>query len=290
MNSSYLATDRAVVFGGGGSAGNAWLIGIAAGLAEAGIDLADAELWVGTSAGATAAAQLAFRSAAELYAEVLQQPPAPARPSGGPTLDHLSRVRSLSAASSDAGDMRRRMGAAALELSENADGTASARWRATVAARLSHHEWPDRRLLITAVDAHTGEPAILDRDSGYDLVDAVAASTSGGGAYTIGDRALIDGGYLRNENADLAAGYERVLVLSPLGGRTLHPFEWRMQLDAQVEDLEGRGSRVETVLPDERSLEAMGDNMMDLSRRPAVAKAGRQQGLATAALHHTFWW
>jgi len=49
---------RALVLGGGGSAGNAWLIGIVAGLAEAGLDVTDAELIVGTSAGSTAAAQL----------------------------------------------------------------------------------------------------------------------------------------------------------------------------------------------------------------------------------------
>jgi len=34
----------ALVLGGGGSAGNAWLIGVVAGLVDAGLDVAEAEL------------------------------------------------------------------------------------------------------------------------------------------------------------------------------------------------------------------------------------------------------
>ena len=48
----------ALVLGGGGSTGNAWLIGVLAGLAGAGLEVNAADLIVGTSAGATAAAQL----------------------------------------------------------------------------------------------------------------------------------------------------------------------------------------------------------------------------------------
>ncbi|MFH6690802.1 patatin-like phospholipase family protein, partial [Cellulosimicrobium funkei] len=59
--------ERALVLGGGGSTGNAWLIGVVAGLADAGVDVTTAHLTVGTSAGATAAAQLAGATPAELY-------------------------------------------------------------------------------------------------------------------------------------------------------------------------------------------------------------------------------
>lgn len=37
------AGERALVLGGGGSAGNAWLIGVIAGLFEAGLDVTKAE-------------------------------------------------------------------------------------------------------------------------------------------------------------------------------------------------------------------------------------------------------
>ena len=144
-------------------------------------------------------------------------------------------------------------------------------------------------MLITAVDARTGEPVVFDRHSGVDLVDAVAASTSSGLPYRIGDSRYIDGGYRRNENADLAAGYERVLVLSPFGGRSRHPLEWGMQLAAQVDELRAGGSRVETIFPDSDSRTAFGDNMMDLSARPPAARAGYNQGRARAGQLTEFW-
>ena len=186
----------------------------------------------------------------------------------------MERTGRIIAAAVDAADMRRRMGAAALEMDAASDGSGRARWRATVAARLPSQRWPERRMLITAVDARTGEPVVFDRHSGVDLVDAVAASTASGVAYRIGDHRYIDGGYRRNENADLAAGYGRVLVLSPLGGRTRHPLDWGTHLAAQVDELRAGGSRVETILPDSNSLNAFGTNLMDLSTRPPAARAG----------------
>jgi NTE family protein len=123
-------------------------------------------------------------------------------------------------------------------------------------------------------------------------VDAVAASTSNGFGippYRIGDNRYIDGGYRRNENADLASGYGRVLVLSPLSGRTRHPLDWGMQLAAQVDELRAGGSRVEAILPDSDSLNAFGTNLMDASTRPAAAQAGYEQGRVLAEQLSEFW-
>ena len=50
--------SRAIVLGGGGSAGIAWESGLLAGLLEAGADLEAADLVVGTSAGSAVAVQL----------------------------------------------------------------------------------------------------------------------------------------------------------------------------------------------------------------------------------------
>ena len=50
--------SRAIVLGGGGSAGIAWESGLLAGLLEAGADLGAADLVVGTSAGSAVAVQL----------------------------------------------------------------------------------------------------------------------------------------------------------------------------------------------------------------------------------------
>ena len=207
----------------------------------------------------------------------------------GPVADHLARMGRIIAAAEDAADMRRRMGAAALEMDAASDGSRQTRWRATVAARLPSQRWPERTVLITAVDALTGEPVVFDRHSGVDLVDAVAASCASGFAYSIDGSRYIDGGYRRNENADLAVGYGRVLVLSPFGGRSRHPLEWGMQLAAQVDELRARGSSVETIFPDSNSRGAFGGNMMDLSTRPPAARPGYDQGRALAERLTEFW-
>jgi NTE family protein len=208
----------------------------------------------------------------------------------GPAAGHIRRTSEIIAAAEDAAGMRRRLGAAALEMNAASDGSGQTRWRATVAARLPGQRWPERAVLITAVDARTGEPVVFDRHSGVDLADAVAASCASGPAYGIGDSRHIDGGYRRSsENADLAAGYGRVLVLSPLGGRTRAPLDWGMQLAAQAGELRARGSRVETVLPDSDSRNAFGSNLMDLSTRPPAARAGYDQGRALAGQLTEFW-
>jgi NTE family protein len=217
------AGERALVLGGGGSTGNAWLIGVIAGLFDAGLDVTTADLTIGTSAGSTAAAQIAGATPTELLAAILaaapQQRTGPVGSDRGrvpirPVADHMERISKIIASAEDAADMRRRMGAAALDMDAASDGSWQTQWRATVAARLPSQRWPQRTVLITAVDAHTGEPVVFDRHSGVDLADAVAASCASGLPYRIGDSRYIDGGYRSNaENADLAAGYGRVLVL-----------------------------------------------------------------------------
>lgn len=294
-------SESALVLHGGGSAGNAWEIGIIAGMFDAGLDVTEADLIIGTSAGSTVAAQITSAPLAELLAAILATVPqprtAPVEPAGerisiGPVADHMERTSRIIAAAEDAADMRRRMGAAALEMDAASDGSRQARWRAVVAARLPSLQWPERTILITAVNALTGEPVVFDRHSGVDLVDAVAASCANGFGvppYSIGDNRYIDGGYRRNENADLAVGYGRVLVLSPFGGRSRHPLEWGMQLAAQVEELRAGGSRVETIFPDSNSRDAFGANMMDLSTRPPSARAGYNQGRVLAEQLTEFW-
>jgi NTE family protein len=292
------AGERALVLGGGGSTGNAWLIGVIAGLFDAGLDVTTADVTIGTSAGSTAAAQIAGATPPELFAVTLiaaPPPDDPARPESGPArtrsaVDNMERTRRIIAAAADPADLRRRMGASALGLEASSDAAAQARWRATVASRLPSPHWPERTLLITAVDAETGEPVVFDRRSGVDLVDAVAASCAGGFAYGIGDRRYIDGGYRANaENADLAGGCARVLVLSPFGGRTRLPEHWRLDLATQVGELRARGSRVETVSPESGAEHLFGPQGMDLSLRPAAARAGHEQGRALAGSLADFW-
>ena len=292
------STRTALVLGGGGSTGNAWLIGVLAGLFDAGLDVTTADLTIGTSAGSTAAAQIAGATPTELFKAI--QAAAPKHPTGPvgfdqgraptrPVTDHMERITTIIASSADAADMRRRMGASAIDM-DASDGSWQTQWRATVASRLPGVRWPQRAVLITAVDADSGEPVVFDQLSDVDLVDAVAASCSSGRPYRIGDHRYIDGGYRSNaENADLAAGYGRVLVLSPFGGRSLTPVDWGTHLAAQVDELRARGSEVETVFPENTVEHLFGPNAMDLSLRPLAARAGYAQGAAQAARLTEFW-
>jgi len=286
---------RALVLAGGGAAGNAWELGLISGLSDAGVDLVEADLIVGTSAGSTVAAQITSGTRpADLYAAVLTEPPRPGSgdgrsargrangPSGPSYLEWSDRIIGSAA---DASDMRRRMGAAALDLDPS--DASSQRWRAIVAARLPSQQWPQQPVLITAVDARTGEPVVFDRHTGIDLVDAVAASTGNG--YRIGENRYINGGYRRSENADLAAGYGRVLILSPFGGRTRMPREWGMALDTQVDELRAGGSWVETVFPDLGAGDVFNANAMDPSTRRQAARGGHDQGRALAEQLADFW-
>jgi NTE family protein len=287
----------ALVLGGGGAAGNAWEIGVIAGLAEAGLDMTEtADLVVGTSAGATAAAQVCSGiPPAELLASVLSPPVQPVgqnrgRPPSLPTATVYERMRAISAAATSGADLQRAMGAFGLE-SDSTLGPGAGQRRAIVAARLPRPEWPDRPMIVTAVDAHTGELAAFDRDSGVDLVDAVTASTALPGlvpTVSINGTRYIDGGVRSPDNADLASGYANVVVLSPLGGRGAdragqfeglrRPPEWGTDLAGQVEGLRKQGSRVEVITPDADSRAAFGTNLMDPATRIPAARAGFAQG------------
>jgi NTE family protein len=299
MSQFHVVHYVALVLGGGGAAGNAWEIGVIAGLAEAGLDMTEAaDLVIGTSAGATTAAQV--RSgipAAELLASVLSPPVRPVGqnqepPPSLPMATVFERMRAIGAAATSAADLQRAMSAFGLE-SDSVLEPGAAQRRAIVAARLPRPEWPDRPMIVTVLDAQTGELAAFDRDSGVDLVDAVTASTALPGlvpTVSINGRRYIDGGVRSPDNADLAAGYANVLVLSPLGGRSQtppeagqfeglrRPPEWGMDLASQVEALRKQGSRVEVITPDADSRVAMSANQMDPATRIPAARAGFTQG------------
>jgi NTE family protein len=86
----------------------------------------------------------------------------------------------------------------------------------------------------------------------------------------------MDGGVRSATNADLAAGYDRVVIVAPTGG-VMHA-----QLDHEVAELRDGGSAVEVIVPDEAASEAIGPNPLDPGRRTAAAEAGLAQA-ATAA-------
>ena len=67
---------RALVLGGGGVTGIAWEIGVIAGLAGLGIDLAAADVIIGTSAGSLVGADLTSWQGLEALYQAQLAPPA----------------------------------------------------------------------------------------------------------------------------------------------------------------------------------------------------------------------
>ncbi|MDP5182365.1 patatin-like phospholipase family protein [Blastococcus sp. BMG 814] len=270
----------ALVLGGGGITGIAWEIGVLAGLAEAGVDLTGADLVVGTSAGSVVGAQLTSGAPLEeLYARQLE-PPAQAKVARM-TRSNLARYAwaMLVSRGRDV-EFRRRVGTLALA-AEKAGATPTEQERLDViGSRLVSREWPERELLVTAVDAATGEFRTFGRESGVPLVQAVAASCAVPGVYppvTIDGRRYIDGGMRSAANADLAQGYDRLVVLAPIP-RGVGPMA---SVDAQVTGMVS--ARVAVVAPDEAARAAIGRNVLDPAAREPAARAGRAQAASVLA-------
>lgn len=246
-----------------------------AGLAEAGVDLTGADLIIGTSAGSVVGAQIATGvDVEERYAAQLV-------PADGEVAATLGRGTMLRFGLAMLGSrvpekVRARLGALALRTPTVPESERIA----VIGDRLPVHTWPGRDLRITAVDAHTGEFRVFDRDSGASLVEAVAASCAVPGVWppvTVGTRRYIDGGMRSAANADLAAGYRRVVVLAPIT-RGIGPIA---AVDPQVAALRER-ARVELVSPDAAALRAIGRNVLDPARRAGSARAGRAQAATVA--------
>lgn len=272
-----MTNGQALVLGGGGLAGIAWMTGLLAGMADAGKDVTNADLIVGTSAGSAVAAQLGSGlSLEQLYARQVE--PALQSSEIAAQLDIESYGNSLMALFDGATtpeEIRRRTGMFALK----AATVTEADRRAAIASRLPSDVWPSRHLKIVAVDAESGEPRIFDNSSGVNLVDAVAASCAVPGVWppvTIEGRRYIDGGVRSVDNVDYAAGAKHLVVLLPLGEQALWP-----TAKPFAEVVKELGADTVTVIsPDELSAAAIGANPLDPNTRAPSAKAGRAQGRA----------
>ena len=264
------------MLGGGGVTGVAWEVGLLAGLADRGIQLEMADLLVGTSAGAVVGARLAWGAdLAQLYQDQLDPPPAGPPPAGRSDRMRLRDMAVFGWAMlryPDPARAQARIGRVALA----ARTVREAARRAVIAARVPSEEWPACRLLVTAIDAVTGEFAALDAGSGVSLVDAVGASCAVPGVYppvTMAGRRWIDGGVRSPANAYLAAGCERIVVLAPVprGMRAASAAAHRAARLTQA------GHAVAVVSPDRAAVAAIGRNVLDPARRAPAARAGHAQ-------------
>jgi NTE family protein len=148
-----------------------------------------------------------------------------------------------------------------------------------IAGYLPQQDWPARRLVITGVDAETGEAVAWDRDAGVPLLRAVAASCAVPCVYppvAINGGRYVDGGIRSGTNADLATGYDTIVVIAPMAD--VSPLG---APPAELAALRERSS-VTLIKPDGAAVEAIGANVLDPARREAALDAGIAQGTALA--------
>ena len=278
---------RALVLAGGGVAGIAWELGVLRGIGDVDPDLLvsvrNADVVIGTSAGSAVAAQITTGvTIDDLYSAQLSEHSSELEVELN--LEELmARFAQATTGATSPEDMRRRIGTLALETSTVSESVR----RAAISARVPEEHWPAGTLLLTAVDAETGEPAVFTKDSGVDLVDAVAASCAVPGVWppvTINGHRYIDGGVRSGTNADLAAGCDRVLVITP--SLASAPPPWG-NLDNEIGQLSP--ADVQVVYANEASVAAFGTNPLSPSTRGPAAREGREIGRAEADGIGAFW-
>ncbi|HUR06215.1 MAG TPA: patatin-like phospholipase family protein [Nonomuraea sp.] len=258
--------ETAVVLGPGGLLGTAWLAGLVAGLRRERFDLAQADLIIGTSAGAIVGAALAAGQDLERLAVL---PESDGEPGVKADPERLGEVFAILGDSSlEPAAALSRIGRLALAAETGAEEAHLARMEFLIGGR----EWPEGRLLIPAVDVETGEPLVWERASGVSLVAAVASSCAFPGSappITINGRRYMDGALRSGTNTDLAAGIQTVIVIEPLA----HLFPGNTPPDATAVRL----------VPDLAAQKALGD-LNDRAAWSSVYQAGVRQAPEAAKL------
>ena len=261
----------ALVLGGGGLTGTGWLIGMLAGLAEEGLNLCTADLVIGTSSGAIVGAQITSGvNLQELYERTIQLanneralrlPP-----------EQKSELASLIVGSASKELARARVGRAAIHAQTIAT---TAELRASIEVRLTSFDWPEQHLLLTVVDAETGDFATFDCESRIGFVDAIVASCSLPFVYppaVIDGRRWIDGFIRSPANIDLAEGYERIVALAPMG----QGFAPGSGVEDQAAELRRKTKAKIAVVVSDLGLDTRGDPL-DPATLPEVTRAGKRQ-------------
>ncbi|MFI6867479.1 patatin-like phospholipase family protein [Nocardia sp. NPDC050406] len=265
----------ALVLGGGGPVGISWLTGIAAGLREAGIDLALADRFVGTSAGAVVGTVLAgggdpmsLLSQTSSDAPVVQ--PDPRRLAEIFAVMFTPGVEPLAA--------RQRIGELALAAEAGDPEVHIAR----IAGLVGFSEWPDRDLILTSVDARSGELRAWSPGGAATLGEALGATTSVPGVFPpipIDGNSYMDGGTRSSINADLALPADIVVIIEPLA----HIFP-RTPADREL-----GSAREISIVPDQGAIAAFGNDLFGQEALRPAFEAGVRQAADAAPLLKDIW-
>ncbi|MDJ0791695.1 MAG: patatin-like phospholipase family protein [Acidimicrobiia bacterium] len=253
-------TRTALALGAGGAYGWVFHAGVITGLTESEtVDPRNAELLIGTSAGAAVAAAVRAGVEPEQIVEQVGQPPS--QEDRARMREHLRQTRKTIVplspsllARSLVSDQRGLVGVAGLL----PPGIFPTTWMETFPGMDRLDPWPDG-LWIPAVAADTGEVVVFGRDrSDVPVHRAAQASSAVPGMFqphVIDDRHYFDGGTASPTHADLAGEIapDLVVISSPMTrpGRRLTAGHARRSLSREVSLLEAQGATVLLIEPDE---------------------------------------
>lgn len=271
--------SRALVLGGGGATGIGWLGGLIYGLRDLGIDLRNATTVFGTSAGSVTGTHLRLDTPVDIaYARLNGREPLKLGRLGVGDAERFVR----GAFSGQRNHGRAIIGRAALKARTSTEDE----FVSVVAKDLAGLDWPAERLVITTVDAVTGELTLFTNDSGVPLDRAVAASCAVPGVFPavkIQGRHYVDGGVRSAANVDLAIGHDAVLVLAPI------PLAFRRYDRPGTQARRLGDGRALVIAPDRRARALIGFNPLDMSKAPIAITAGREQAERVAAKVADLW-
>ena len=274
-------TRTALVLGGGGVTGIAWELGILKGLADAGLDLSTADLVVGTSAGSVVGAQITSgHSVHDLYEGQL----APADREIGAKLSRFTMLRMLPALLLPGSGKQKRARIGAMSMRAHPPG--GEKRIDVIRSRIKVDQWPARELKVTAIEAESGKFTVFDKDSGVDLVHAVAASCAVPlvwPAVTIDGKHYIDGGMRSTANVDLATGCDSIVVIAPLPQAVSKATSIRAQLQRTG------ATSTAVIVPDSEALAEIGKNVLDPAKRADAARAGLRQAETVVGKVRAVW-
>lgn len=305
MGADAVVPPDALVLGGGGTLGEAWLNAVLAGLDEPdGFDVCGCSSYLGTSAGSIVATALANGVHPR---ERLDRPVQQSSTAGSEPHDEPSEIRSAFETAAGLGTAAAAPLASWI-LSSTAAAAGGAALRRAALARVrpgrraltqldlaivrSGARW-DGRLRIAVVDMESGRRVMMGAPGARELSvsEAVQASCAIPGVFRpvhVGGHTYVDGGAWSPTNMDAAevVRNDRVLCLNPTGslrptlGKPLGVLGLlsRSRATAEALALTARGARVSTINPDEGSARALGTDLMDPTRRDDVINAGLAQG------------
>lgn len=276
----------ALVLGSGGIVGVAWTFGLLAELLDRNvIDAREAQVFVGTSAGAVVAAQLAAGADPR---ELLAAPSSSADRDLNRYFDGVDQQVALELFLAWSGtqpmtiEIAKRIG----ELASRATAKDPEEWIARTTERFPPVSWHGSRLRLVAVSATTGERVVWDGGSGVPVERAIAASSAVPGLVPpipIGEDRFVDGGLWSSTNADLVldAPAETVIVTCPQTRLALLRGASVRALEEERSRLEAAGKRVIVLTPGEAFEDLAARSMSAAVQEPAIA-LGRDDASAAA--------